>query len=117
MSHRVVGSPVLRKEVRGKLTGKARYIDDLRVPGMLYGATIRSRVPRGIVREIRFPPGVPWDEFTVVSAREIPGKNLVHLIFDDQPCLADTQVNHLHEPILLLAHPDQDMLRKARELV
>src|SRR3954453_12127744 len=117
MPHRVVGAPVLRKEVRGKLTGQASYVDDLRMPGMLHGATIRSSVPRGLIREIHFDPGVPWHEFTVVSAEDIPGRNLVALIYEDQPCLASGQVNHLHEPVLLIAHEDKDLLRKARNLV
>src|SRR3954468_17401164 len=117
MSYRVVGRPVLRKEVRGKLTGDARYVDDLKMPGMLHGATIRSSVPRGLIREIHFDPGVPWHEFTVVSAEDIPGRNLVALIYEDQPCLASGQVNHLHEPVLLIAHENKDLLRKARRLV
>ena len=30
-----------------KVTGKALYVDDLGAPGLLYGATVRSEVPRG----------------------------------------------------------------------
>src|SRR3954451_7323284 len=117
MPHRVVGAPVVRKEVRGKLTGEACYVDDLSLPGMLHGATIRSSVPRGVIREIHFDPGVPWNEFTVVTAKDIPGRNLVALIYEDQPCLASDPVNHLHEPVLLIAHEDKDLLRKAISLV
>ena len=117
MPHRVVGSSVLRKEVRGKLTGQACYVDDMSMPGMLHGATIRSSVPRGTICEVHFDSGVPWDEFTVVSAQDIPGRNLVALIYEDQPCLASGRVNHLHEPVLLIAHQDKDLLRKARNLV
>src|SRR4051812_26917957 len=117
MPHRVVGAPVLRKEVRGKLTGQACYVDDLSMPGMLHGATIRSTMPRGTIREDHFDPGVPWDEFTVVSAKDIPGKNLIALIYEDQPCLASGRVNHLHEPVLLIAHENEDLLRTARNLV
>ena len=103
--------------MRGKLTGQARYVDDLSMPGMLHGATIRSSVPRGTIREIHFQPGVPWNEFTVVSAKDIPGRNVVALIYEDQPFLAAKQVNHLHEPVLLIAHENKDLLRKARTLV
>src|SRR4051812_22048210 len=106
MAYRIVGAPVLRKEVRSKVTGSAIYVDDLCFPGMLHGATIRSTIPRGRIREIRFEPGVPWDEFTIVTANDIPGKNLVALIYEDQPYLASEYVNHLYEPILLIAHED-----------
>lgn len=117
MSYRVIGSAVLRKEVAGKVTGQADYVDDLQLPGMWHGITIRSTIPRGLIRNITFQPGVPWDEFTVVTAQDIPGKNIVSLIVDDQPYLASETVNHLHEPILLLAHPNKYLLEKARSLV
>ena len=117
MSYRVIGSPVIRKEVAGKVTGKADYVDDLRVPGMWHGITVRSTVARGRLRSITFQDGVPWHEFTVVTAKDIPGKNIVSLIVEDQPYLASETINHMHEPILLLAHPNKYFLEKARSLV
>src|ERR1041385_3327610 len=89
----VVGRPVPRKEGREKVTGRARYIDDLKFPGMIYGTTVRSAGPRGRIRDIRFGPGIPWDEFTIVRARDIPRANVISLILDDQPCLAHRAVN------------------------
>jgi CO/xanthine dehydrogenase Mo-binding subunit len=113
----IVGASVPRKEGWDKVTGRAQYIDDLTMPGMLYGATVRSRIPRGKINKITFGPGIPWDEFVIVSAKDIPGKNCIALIVDDQPCLADGVVNHPEEPILLLAHANQHILPKAVEAV
>lgn len=112
-----VGVSVPRKEGRDKVTGHAQYVDDIALPNMLYGATVRSRIPRGRTRKITFGAGIAWDEFVVVSAKDIPGKNIVALITDDQPCLADGVVNHPEEPILLLAHPDRHRLPMAVEAV
>jgi CO/xanthine dehydrogenase Mo-binding subunit len=117
MEHRVVGTAVPRKEADRKVTGTAEYVDDISLPGMLHGVTIRSSVARGLIRGIRFAEGVPWSEFVIVTAKDIPGKNTVSLIMDDQPFLADDVVNHRHEPILLIAHPDKNLLQKARDLV
>ena len=117
MGFRVVGLPVQRKEVLGKLTGTAKYVDDLDVPGLLHGATIRSTVPRGRIESITFAPGVPWEEFAVVTCADIPGQNVVALITDDQPFLAREVVNHEHEPILLIAHGNKDLLSRARALI
>src|SRR5271170_1607644 len=107
---RVVGKPVFRKEGVAKVCGAARYIDDLSLPGMIFGATVRSAIPRGRVLNIEFGPGIPWDEFTIVTAKDIPGKNCIALINNDWPCLADGVVNHPQEAILLLAHPDRHLL-------
>lgn len=109
----IVGAAVPRKEGQDKVRGQARYVDDITLPEMLYGATVRSSIPRGRIAKITFGPGIAWDEFVIVSAKDIPGQNCVALIFDDQPCLADGVVNHPEEPILLLAHPNRYLLPKA----
>jgi CO/xanthine dehydrogenase Mo-binding subunit len=109
----IIGASVPRKEGRDKVTGRAQYVDDITMPGMLYGATVRSSIPRGKIKKISFGPGVEWSEFVIVSAQDIPGKNCVALIVDDQPCLADGFVNHPEEPILLLAHSNRHLLPKA----
>jgi len=112
-SDRIVGHPSPRKEGRDKVTGQARYIDDISLPGMIYGATVRSQVPRGKIKKITFGPGINWNDFVIVSVQDIPGRNYIALIANDQPCLADGIVNHPEEPILLLAHPDRHILPKA----
>ena len=116
-SDRIVGKSVPRKEGRDKVTGRSKYVDDMVLPDMLFGATVRSQIPRGRIRKITFAPGIAWDEFVIVSAKDIPGKNCIALIGDDQPCLANEFVNHPEEPILLLAHPDCHVLPKAVEAV
>ncbi len=114
----LVGRPVPRKEGRDKVTGQARYVDDLHFPEMLYGTTVRSPAARGRIREISFEGAhIPWDEFVVVTAKDIPGENAVALILLDQPYLADQFVNHPEEPILLLAHADKYLLEEARRNV
>jgi CO/xanthine dehydrogenase Mo-binding subunit len=116
-SDRIVGNSVPRKEGRDKVTGRSQYVDDMVLPNMLFGATVRSQIPRGRIKKITFGPGVSWDEFVIVSAEDIPGKNCISLIEDDQPCLASEFVNHPEEPILLLAHPNRYLLSKAVEAV
>jgi CO/xanthine dehydrogenase Mo-binding subunit len=116
-SDSIVGKSVPRKEGRDKVTGRSQYVDDMVLPEMLFGATVRSRIPRGRIKQITFPSEIPWDEFTIVSAKDIPGKNCISLIGDDQPCLANEFINHPEEPILLLAHPDRYLLPKAVEAV
>ncbi len=102
-----------RVEGLSKLTGREMYVDDLPVDGCLWGATVRSPAPRGRIREIRFSDTVDWSEFTVVDHRDIPGSNSIFLIEDDQPVLAVDRVRHLHEPVLLLAHPSRESLSRA----
>lgn len=84
---------------------------------MIYGATIRSQAARGKIKNIRFGGNIPWHEFTVVKASDIPGANHVALILNDQPYLADKVINHPEEAVVLIAHPDKHLLEEARRHV
>lgn len=117
MEYSQIGKSVPRKEGREKVTGAARYVDDLAFPGMIHGVTVRSSRARGKILDVQFGDGIPWNEFTIVTARDIPGKNCIALLIEDQPCLADRFVNHPEEAILLLAHPDKYLLEEARRAV
>src|SRR5438445_1589564 len=117
----LIGKSVPRKEGRKKVTGQALYVSDLNFPGMLHGVTVRSSIPRGRIKNISFEGDIPWDEFVVVTAKDIRdlklGENYVALILNDQPYLADKVVNHPEEPIILLAHQDKYLLEEARRNV
>ncbi len=112
-----VGTSLLRKEGAEKVKGTAKYVDDLSFPNMLYGTTVRSSCARGRLIEYAFKQGIPWDEFVIVAAKDIPGKNIVTFIDIDQPYLVESQINHPEEAILLLAHEDKSLLEEARRLV
>jgi len=110
-----VGQSVERKDGIGKATGTTRYADDIVLPGMLHGRTIRSTIPRGTIRSIRLdfdPAG-----FTIVDHRDIPHRNIVDLIEQDQPFLVERDIRHMAEPILLLAHENLETLHAARVVI
>lgn len=108
-----VGRNVTRKEGFEKVTGAARYIDDYRFPGMLHARTIRSTIPCGRILSIDLGHATPANGFTIVDHRDIPGPNVIAAIADDQPALAEREVRHAAEPILLMAHEVRDALLKA----
>ncbi|HEV2834061.1 MAG TPA: xanthine dehydrogenase family protein molybdopterin-binding subunit [Pyrinomonadaceae bacterium] len=112
-----IGKSFPRKEGRKKVTGQALYIDDLTFPGMLHGATVRSPAARGRITGISFEGNIPWNEFTIVTAKDIPGANYVALILNDQPYLADEFVNHPEEPVVLIAHENKYLVEEARRYV
>jgi len=111
LTKRAVGTNVLRKEGAAKVSGRARYLDDLTFPDMLHGRTIRSTISSGEIDGVRYQ----FDRrgFTVVDYQDIPGRNFVALIEEDQPCLAERIVRHVAEPVILLAHADRDVLATA----
>ena len=113
---RVVPAP-LRREGPEKLTGTAKYTDDLVFPGAWYGATIRSTEPHARLLGFDLDPGFDWSKVVVLTAKDIPGQNVVSLIADDQPALADGEIRHHAEPIAVIAAPDKATLREARKRI
>lgn len=102
-----IGKNVPRKEGPEKLCGLTRYADDVTPEGCLYGVTLRSTIPYGRILGIEKDPSFPWHEYVVATAADLPGRNRVQLIEDDQPLLATEWVMHPQEPILLVAHENR----------
>jgi len=109
----IVGSSPIRKEGRAKVTGRAQYIDDITLPNMWHGATVRSTIARGRIKSITYSPEIAWSQYTIVTAADIPGENTIIHLTKDHPCLAAEYINHPAEPILLLAHPEKSALLAA----
>ena len=68
-------SLVPRLEGADKVTGAARYLDDLIVPGVLHGFTVRSTIPHGRITRIEMDRGFDWSGVVVADHKDIPGEN------------------------------------------
>ena len=73
MSFDIIGTSVKRNDVVEKITGSARYVGDLRLPGMLFARTLRSTVAHANIRRIdaskaRALPGVK----AVLTHQDVP---------------------------------------------
>lgn len=119
-----VGHSTPRPDADAKVRGMAHYVDDLPFDG-LHGATVRTNVARGRVVGVRFGDisdlGVEWTEFGIVMASDIPRRsavdgidpNQVMLLERDQPYLVRDDFRHMHEPVVLIAHPSLEVVRAA----
>jgi CO/xanthine dehydrogenase Mo-binding subunit len=105
-----------RREGPAKLTGAAKYTDDLVFPGAWYGITIRSTEAHARLVAIEPDPAIDWSKVVIVTAADIPGENIVSLISDDQPVLVPVggEIQHVAEPVALLAAADRETLRRLK---
>ena len=92
-----IGRSLPRLEAREKVTGRAEYTHNLRLPGMLFGRIFRSTVAHGRIRSIdtsaaKAVPGV----YLVVTSEDVR-KVIPHPYygpaFHDQPILAIGKVH------------------------
>jgi CO/xanthine dehydrogenase Mo-binding subunit len=114
-----VGSSVPRVDGVAKVTGAARYLDDLDLGGAWHGATVRSQVAHAHLDGIELDPAFDWTDVVVVTSADIAGHNVVHLIEDDQPALAPIggRIMHVDEAIALVAAPTRARALEARKHV
>ena len=113
MASKWCGRSVPRIDGMEKTTGAVRYVGDIALSAMWFGAAIRSTVARGRVRAITFDPAFDWSRVAVVTAGDIPGKNIIPIIKRDMPCLAADRVAYCGEPIALVAAPTAALLDDA----
>ncbi len=120
-THTQIGRSVPRLEGRAKVTGRAEYVHNLRLPRMLHAKVFRSVVPHGRIKSIdvsaaRALPGV----HSVVTGEEV-----LKLIpspyygpaFHDQPILALDKVRHIGEPVAVVLAEDPHVAAEGVALI
>lgn len=114
----VVGASPIRTDARAKVNGEARYIDDLSFVGLTFATIVRSPHPHARIDSID-PSGALalTGVHAVITAKDIPGKNKVPIVFDDQPLLAETEVRYVGEPVAIVVAESQRLALRALELV
>ncbi|MBL4634387.1 MAG: xanthine dehydrogenase family protein [Kofleriaceae bacterium] len=107
-----VGQDIGRVDGVAKVNGSAQYVDDLSYPGMWHGMTKRSEVAHGVLKAIVKGAGsgetaFDWSDIVVVTAADIPGRNTILLMEEDQPALVSVgnHIRHMDEAVALVAAP------------
>ena len=116
-----VGRSIPRLEARAKVTGRAEYVHNLRLPGMLYGKIFRSTISHGRIRKIDTSAAAKLDGVYRVLTIE----DIVKLIpnpyygpaFHDQPILALGKVRHVGEPVAVVLADDPHVAERAVQLI
>ncbi|OEH85320.1 aldehyde oxidase [Desulfuribacillus stibiiarsenatis] len=103
-----ISKPIPKLDNHSKLSGSANYVADLCFEGMLFAKTIRSTKAKARIMHVEIPP-LP-EGYYVIDRHDIPGKNIVKMIYEDQPFLANEIVNYVGEPILLVVGPDKEKI-------
>ncbi len=113
-----VGKNLEKPDAAAKVAGRAAYAYDLKREHMLFACVYRSERPHARIRQVgtREALSVPG-VVRILSAKDIPGRNLFGAIRKDQPFLADGSVRYRGEPILLLVAENEEVARRACRLI
>lgn len=105
-----ISKPVKRQDAADKLSGSARYIGDMKLENMLYAKTLRSTEARAKLVSVQYPE-MPEGYF-IIDRNDVPGRNRIKMIIDDQPYFAEDVVNYIGEPISLIVGKDKAVISK-----
>jgi CO/xanthine dehydrogenase Mo-binding subunit len=116
-----VGRSVPRLESWLKVTGRAEYVHNLRLPGMLYGKIFRSTVAHGRIKRI----DVSAAQAVAGVHRVVTGEDVKTIVpepyygpaFHDQPVLALEKVRYVGEPVAVVLASDPHVAEEAAALI
>lgn len=108
-----VGTPLPRVDAQAKVTGRALYVADLALPGMLHAklvlpACAHARILDIDTSEARALPGVG----AVITAADIPGENQVGCVEPDQPLLAFEKARYTGDAVAIVAADTSELARE-----
>ena len=116
-----VGRSVPRLEARAKVTGRAEYVHNLRLPGMLYGKIFRSRTAHGRIRRLDVAAARAMDGvhsvITAEDVRRVIPDPYYGPAFHDQPVLAIDKVRYVGEPVAVVLAADPHIAEAAAHLI
>ena len=118
MTLHTIGKPHWRVDGIDKVTGQARFADDLRAPGMLYGRVLIARRPHARIVSIDTSralalPGV----HAVLTADDLPCARVFGVIIKNVPVLADGRVRYWGDGVAMVAAETPDTAERALERI
>jgi CO/xanthine dehydrogenase Mo-binding subunit len=113
----VVGRPTPRVEGELKVTGKAQYSADVKLPDTLWGRCLRSPIPYGRIKRIDTSKAWQVDGVkAVITGQDVAGLRIGRCIYDT-PVLADGVVRFIGEKVAAVAAETRQAAEAALELI
>jgi CO/xanthine dehydrogenase Mo-binding subunit len=117
----VVGRSIPRLEGHAKVTGRAQYVHNMRLPGMLYAKVYRSTVAHARILGVdvataRALPGV-FAVYTGEDIRKLIAEPYYGPAFHDQPILALDKVRYVGEPVAVVLAADSHVAEAAAQSI
>lgn len=104
---------------KNHVTGKSVYVDDIPVQtGTLYGAVYGSPKAHGKIKNIDFSEAIALSGVEkIFTYQDIPDKNEIGGIIEDEPLLAEGEVHFIGQPIAFVVAKSEKIARKAVKLI
>jgi 4-hydroxybenzoyl-CoA reductase alpha subunit len=114
----VIGKSLPKPDAMGKVSGQARFADDLMLPRMLFARILRSPLPHARIRQVdvsraRAMPGVQ----AVLTGEDLPIKYGILPVSQDEEALCSEKVRYVGDPVAAVAATDEWIADAALEAI
>lgn len=115
-----VGERTFRPDAGVKIAGTAKFAEDLKVPGMVYGSALRSQYPRALVKAIDVSKALLHkDVVTIALAEDVPGQRVIGHLTHDWPALiaVGEYTRYVGDSVALIAAKSKEALEEIKALI
>ncbi|WP_252254776.1 selenium-dependent xanthine dehydrogenase [Clostridium sp. ZBS12] len=116
----LIGEPMARVDARDKTLGLGEYTDDIRIEGMVYGAALRSKYPRALVKSMDITEAENLKGvIKIVTAEDIPGQRYLGHLKKDTPALIKVgeETRYLGDSVALVAAETEEIAKEALKYI
>lgn len=101
------------------MTGKSVFVSDMDVSeSMLYGIVVYSQHAHAMIKSFNIEKAkVVEGVKAILSYKDIPGKNQIGPVVEDEPCLAENEVLFRGQALFLIAATSEAKAREAEKLI
>jgi 4-hydroxybenzoyl-CoA reductase subunit alpha len=115
---RIIGRRDRRVDSHDKITGRAQYTDDMRLPGMLYGRLKRSPVAHGSIDSISIDKALALDGVeAVITGKDLPVRFGILPVTQDETAMGIDRVRYVGEPVAAVCARTEAIAQEAIELI
>ncbi len=118
--HGRVGDNLPRIDAEKKILGTAVYVDDVKVPNMIYGSALRAKYPRALVKNIDISKALKHpDTIAILTPEDIPGNRFIGHLVKDWPAMiaVGEETRYMGDSLALVGAKNRKSLKEILDLI
>lgn len=106
-------------DVKMHVCGKSVFVDDIQAPaGLLYAVLFTSPAAKAIIKKLNTDNAKKAEGIAAIfTYKDIPGKNQIGHMVEDQPFLAFDKVEYIGQPIAIIVGTSKKAAKAARKFI
>lgn len=114
----IVGERLNRVDGLAKALGRAKYTADMKRKDMLIAKALFAKYPHAMIKRVDVSKAAMLDGVvTVMTAKDLPGRNAYGVLVPDKPVIAADKTRYEGDPVALVAAVSEEIAKQALKLI